>query len=295
MTKAMRIAFLGIGLMGYPMARNCAVAGHRVTAWNRSPDKLAGLDAFGIRSAGSVADAVTDAEVVISIVSDGKATDALIADAAASLPPGAIWVDMSSTKPTEALGHQTALDAVGCGFLDAPVSGGTKGADAATLAIMAGGDGQAFARVAPVLSAMGRPVLVGPVGSGQLAKLANQAIVAITIGAVAEAMLLLQEGGADPAGVRAALVGGFADSTILQQHGRRMTEGDFVPGGLSRLQVKDLDNVLNEADGLGLRLPLVTHIRDRFARYVSELDGGERDHSGLFEELRDLNGLDLAR
>ncbi|MEX0350116.1 MAG: NAD-binding protein [Paracoccaceae bacterium] len=130
---------------------------------------------------------------------------------------------------------------------------------------------------------------VGPTGAGQLAKLANQTIVAITIGAVAEATLLLEAGGADAAAVREALKGGFADSAILQQHGARMSARDFVPGGPSRLQVKDLDNALAEAKGLGLTLPSALAIRDRFQRYVTELDGADRDHSGLFEELLDLN------
>ncbi len=132
---------------------------------------------------------------------------------------------------------------------------------------------------------------MGPVGAGQLSKLANQAIVACTIGAVAEAMLLLERGGADPAAVRDALKGGFADSTILQQHGARMTTGNFVPGGLTKFQIKDLDNVLGEADGLGLTLPAVTAINDRFKRLRDEMDGGDMDHSAIYLELKDINGL----
>ena len=137
---------------------------------------------------------------------------------------------------------------------------------------------------------MGRPVLVGPSGSGQLAKLANQGIVGVTIGAVAEAMLLLQRGGADPAAVRDALKGGFADSTILQQHGERMTSGNFVPGGLSKFQLKDLNNVMAEAEGLGLSLPMTEGVRDRFAHFVEAMDGADQDHSGLYLELLQRNG-----
>jgi 2-hydroxy-3-oxopropionate reductase len=139
---------------------------------------------------------------------------------------------------------------------------------------------------------MGRPVHVGPVGAGQLAKLANQAIVGITIAAVAEAMLMLQNGGADPAAVRAALKGGFADSTILQLHGARMTAGDFIPGGLCTLQLKDLNNAVSEAESFGLILPTLINTRDRFQRLVTELDGAELDHSALYLELCDQNGLD---
>jgi 2-hydroxy-3-oxopropionate reductase len=136
---------------------------------------------------------------------------------------------------------------------------------------------------------MGRAVHVGPSGSGQLSKLANQAIVAVTIGAVAEAMLMLEEGGANPAAVRDALRGGFADSTILQQHGTRMTTGDFAPGGLSKLQLKDLNNVLAEAGHLDLTLPVTQHIRDRFDHFVHKMDGAELDHAGLYLELKARN------
>jgi 2-hydroxy-3-oxopropionate reductase len=143
-----------------------------------------------------------------------------------------------------------------------------------------------------VLEALGTPVHVGPVGAGQLAKLANQAIVACTIGAVAEAMLLLERGGADPAAVRAALKGGFADSTILQQHGARMTEGDFAPGGLTKFQIKDLDNTLDVADELGLELPSVAAVNARFKVLRDEMAGADMDHSALYLELRRRNGLD---
>lgn len=289
MTQANDIAFLGMGLMGLPMACNLLRAGHSVTAWNRSAGKAAPLESDGAVIAASPSEAVASAQIVISMVSDGAATLALVRDKAVqeALGRGAIWVDMSSTRPEEAREASAALAAHGVDFIDAPVSGGTKGAEAATLAIMAGAKPAQFEAVRPVLQAMGRPVRVGPVGAGQLAKLANQAIVAVTIAAVAEATLLLERGGADPAAVRDALKGGFADSTILQQHGARMSNRDFAPGGLSRLQLKDLENVLVEAGGL--TLPVVQHVRDRFARYVTELDGGERDHSGLFEELLSLN------
>ena len=157
---------------------------------------------------------------------------------------------------------------------------------------MVGGDSANVDRARPVLEAMGRPVHVGPTGAGQLSKLCNQAIVAVTIGAVAEAMLLAEQGGADPAALREALKGGFADSTILQQHGERMTTGNFVPGGLSKFQLKDLDNVLVESAGLGLGLPMVEGVRDRFAHFVEHMDGADKDHSGLYLELRARNGMD---
>ncbi len=284
------VTLLGTGLMGYPMARNIAKAGFDLTVWNRSAEKAAPLAEDGIAVAGSASAAVEGADVVISMVSDGATVGLLVEDeeVRGALKPHATWVDMSSTKPGEARDFAASLSRINVDFLDAPVSGGAKGAADGTLAIMAGGNAEVFARAVPVFDSMGRPTRVGPTGAGQLAKLANQAIVGVTIAAVAEATLLLEEGGADPTAVRAALKGGFADSTILQMHGQRMTDRDFEPGGLSRLQLKDLDNVLAEAEGLSL--PTVKTVRDRFARYVRELGGAERDHAGLFEELLALNG-----
>lgn len=292
MTSPHTIGFLGIGLMGLPMAKNLLAAEYSLSAWNRNPQKATPLAACGATLANDAAEAVRDKDVIISMVSDGAVVNALVADESvrAALKPGAVWIDMSSTKPEDARCAADALASLKVSFLDAPVSGGTKGAEAATLAIMAGGDAEVFDTVTPLLSAMGRPVSVGPVGAGQLAKLANQLIVGSTIAAVAEAMLLLEAGGASPEAVRKALKGGFADSTILQQHGERMTTRDFAPGGLSALQLKDLDNVLAEASAYGLQLPTTQLTRQRFARYVNDLGGADRDHSGLYEELRDLNG-----
>ena len=155
---------------------------------------------------------------------------------------------------------------------------------------MVGGNSSVFKKVEDAFKPLGRAVFVGPVGSGQLAKLANQAIVAITIGAVAEATLLLEEGGADAGAVRDALLGGFADSTILQQHGKRMSDRNFVPGGPSRLHLKDLQNILLEAKALKINLPFSQSAYDRYGRLVGSLEGSELDHSALFLELLDING-----
>lgn len=283
------IAFLGTGLMGAPMARNLLKAGFPLRAWNRTAAKAQALADDGAMVCATPAEAVAGADLVISILADGSATAQVQAapDLRAALKRGALWVEMASVKPAQARAQAADLAGLGVAHLDAPVSGGTKGAEAGTLAIMVGGPAADFDRARPALAAMGNPVLVGPSGAGQLAKLANQAIVGITIGAVAEAMLLLERGGADPAAVRQALKGGFADSTILQQHGARMTGRDFEPGGLSRLQLKDLDNVLEEARAHSLTLPMTTEIRDRFARFCAELGGADKDHSGLFLELLD--------
>nr|WP_299146077.1 NAD(P)-dependent oxidoreductase [uncultured Tateyamaria sp.] len=281
-----KVALLGTGLMGFPMARNLAQAGVVVTAWNRTQAKADPLTANGAKVVAKASDAVTDADIIITMMSDGPTVLAMIKEVSWALGAGALWIDMSSTKPAEAREARALLEAEGVAFLDAPVSGGTKGAEAASLAIMAGGEAADFDRAAPVLGVMGRPVHVGPTGTGQLSKLCNQTIVAVTIGAVAEAMLLAEEGGADPAALRAALKGGFADSVILQQHGERMTTGNFEPGGLSKFQLKDLDNVLGEAESVGLSLPMTQGVRDRFAHFVDHMDGADRDHSGLYLELK---------
>ncbi|MDG1532068.1 MAG: NAD(P)-dependent oxidoreductase [Paracoccaceae bacterium] len=295
MSEITKIALLGTGLMGFPMTQNLLKAGYEVTVWNRSMAKAEPLVRDGAILASSPAEAVLGKDFVITMLSDGAAVGALIADAnvQSALNKGAIWLDMSSIKPAEAREHVEFLASIGVGHLDAPVSGGTKGAEAASLAIMVGGKATAFATAEPIFAAMGRPVHVGPTGAGQLSKLANQTIVAVTIGAVAEAMLLAEQGGADPAALRKALKGGFADSVILQQHGERMSTGNFAPGGLSKFQLKDLDNVLAEASGLDLTLPVTQHIRDRFEHFVHEMDGADMDHSGLYLELKKQNGMDI--
>ena len=280
----MKVALLGTGLMGAPMARNVAKGDHEVAVWNRTRAKAEALSDVA-RVADDAADAVRGAEVVITMLSDGPSVRALVLEGgvAEAMERAAILVDMSSIKPAEAREHASALRERGLDHLDAPVSGGTKGAEAGTLAIMAGGEEAAFESARPVLETMGRPTRVGPDGAGQLAKLCNQTIVAVTIGVVAEAVMLAQRGGADADAVREALKGGFADSTILQQHGGRMTARDFEPGGLSKLQLKDLDNALDAAGDLAL--PLTEQVRGRFAALVNEMDGADLDHSALYLEL----------
>ena len=286
------IGFLGTGLMGGPMIRRLAAAGFTVRVWNRSRAKAEALAASGAVVCDTPAEAARGASHLVTMLTDGPAVAAALFSlgAAEALDEGATVIDMSSIKPSETRDHFTRLAARGIHHLDAPVSGGTRGAEAGTLAIMAGGDADIFEAAKPVFAPLGRAVRVGPAGSGQLAKLANQAIVGIAIGAVAEATLLVSEGGGDLAAFRDALKGGFADSAILQQHGRRMQEMDFAPGGRSAVQVKDLDNVLAEAKALGLTLPLVQAVRDRFVRMIAARDGGDLDHSALFLDLLDLNG-----
>ncbi len=293
MTTSRKITLIGTGLMGVPMSRNLLKAGHDLTVWNRTLARAEPLAKDGATVAPDAMTAITGAEFVITMLSDGFASGAVIEEALAAkaLSPGAVWIDMSSAKPEHARAQAKLLESLGFAHLDAPVSGGTKGAEAASLAIMVGGKADTYQTARAILEAMGRPVHVGPSGAGQLSKLANQTIVAVTISAVAEAMLLAEQGGADPAAVRAALKGGFADSVILQQHGERMTTGNFEPGGLTKFQVKDLNNTLDEAASLGLTLPATESVRDRFQHFIDAMDGAEKDHSGLYLELKARNGL----
>ena len=261
MTEAMKpkIAFLGTGLMGAPMCRCLLKAGFELSVWNRSIVKAEALQVDGATLAETPIAAVKGAEIVITMLSDGPAVSDLMFDqgVAEAITEGATRIDMSSIGADEAMEHAERHLARGVAYLDAPVSGGTKGATAGELAIMAGGAAETFAAMEPVFAAMGRATHVGPNGCGQLSKLANQVIVAITIGAVSEALILAGGGGADRAQVREALQGGFASSRILSEHGQRMVQRQFEPGGPAKFQVKDLKNALAAAERLGLDLSLI--------------------------------------
>ena len=229
----MKIAVLGIGLMGFPMARRLCQAGHTVHVWNRTFAKAQLLAPFGAVVHTTPAQAVADAEITITMLDHGAVVGQVLFEpgTVAALPRGSLLIDMSSIKPTEARDHAARLSEKGVDYLDAPVSGGTLGADQGTLAVMVGGKASSFERAQAVFKVFGRATHVGPTGSGQLAKLANQMIVGVTIGAVAEALLMCEKGGADMAKVRDAITGGFADSRILQVHGQRMVDRDFAPRG----------------------------------------------------------------
>lgn len=283
-----RIAVLGTGLMGAPMARNILRAGYRVTAWNRSRAKAEAV--VGAAIADSPAEAVREADIVVLMLENGGIVEEVLfgSGTAEAIPPGTIVVDMSSIKPAEAQDHAARLAERGVAHVDAPVSGGTVGAEAGNLAIMAGGEAEAFAKAEAVLAAMGRPVHVGPHGAGQLAKLANQIIVGVTIGAVAEALMLAARGGADPAKVRQALRGGFAESRILDLHAERMIARDFTTRGRSVTHLKDLDNALDAGQRLALAEIPYTALTAGLFRGLLE-HAGDLDHSGLLVELERRN------
>jgi len=286
------VAVLGIGLMGHPMARRLCAAGLRVQVWNRSPAKAQALEALGAIASANPADAVRGANIVITMLQDGPAVEDVLFNQGTTqgLQPGTLVVDMSSIQPRQARDHAARLAALQVDCLDAPVSGGTVGAEAGTLAIMAGGRAADFERARPVLEVLGRPTHVGPTGSGQLAKLANQMIVGITIGAVAEALLFAARGGADMGKVREAISGGFADSRILQVHGQRMVERDFAKRAAVTVQLKDMRNAVATAQETGFEAP----ITQLFAQLFEEATAhglGDLDHSALFVELASRNGM----
>jgi len=289
------ITFLGMGLMGAPMAMNLAKAGFDLTVWNRTPAKTEPLSNLGAKIATTASNAATEADVVITMLPGGPAVGDLLFDqgVAAAMKPGATVVDMSSIPPHAAVEFADKLDKFGIEWLDAPVSGGTKGAESGTLSVMVGGEPEVFARCDLVFEPLGRAILVGSAGAGQTTKLANQIIVAAAIGGVAEALILTNAAGLDPEIVRKALSGGFAESRVLNEHGRRMTDRDFIPGGTVELQLKDLDNALVEAAELGLDLPLTANITTLF-RGLADSGYGGSDHSALFLELERINSMHTA-
>ena len=288
----LNIAVLGIGLMGFPMAKRLCEAGHRVTAWNRSIEKAQRLLNSGAMVASTPAEAVAQADLVICLLENGEVVGNVLFNqgAANAMRPGTLVIDMSSIRPDQARDHAQRLRALGLHHVDAPVSGGTVGAEAGTLAIMAGGDATQVERARPVLEKLGRLTRVGPSGAGQLAKLANQMIVGITIGAVAEALLLCEKGGADMAKVREAIGGGFAESRILQLHGQRMVERDFTKRGALSVQLKDMRNAMTTADSMGFDAPITGLFEQLFAQAAAS-GYADLDHSALFMELARRNEM----
>jgi len=284
------IGFIGIGLMGLPMAKNILKSGYKLLVHNRSREKLKPLKQSGAQIATSIGNLVSNSKVIITMLTDDKAVDEVIGskEFSNSLKTGSIVVDMSSTKPTTATKHANNLKLKKIHFLDAPVSGGTIGANEASLAIMVGGEQNAFNKVNKILKTMGNPTLVGPSGSGQVSKLANQIIVGLTIGAVAEAVTLCEKAGANPNKMIEALSGGWADSKVLKTHGKRMIDKDFTPKGKTSVHLKDMNNILECAYNYNLHLPISKLVKEMYKSLV-ENGYGEIDHSSLYKEIERLN------
>jgi 2-hydroxy-3-oxopropionate reductase len=280
-----RVGVIGLGIMGRPMARNLLAAGFHLTVHSRSTDPVDELVEAGASRASSPAEVAAASDVTITMLPDTPDVELVIAGpdgVAAGVAPGSLVIDMSTIdpEPTRRLAAGLAERAVT--MLDAPVSGGERGAIDAALSIMVGGDAAAFARARPVFEALGKTVVhVGPSGAGQVCKACNQLVVAATIEAVAEALALAERSGVDASKVREALLGGFAGSKILEVHGQRMLDRTFEPGFRARLHAKDARIVLDAARDVGASVPSFSAVAEQLDRLVAE-GGGELDHAALF-------------
>lgn len=287
-----RVAFIGTGLMGSRMAARLLDAGHPVTVRNRSPEKVAPLVARGARDSASVADAVADAEVVITSLAGADAIDEVYFGAQGivpNAPRGSLLVDTSSLGPELArAAHRRLAEAGYPHHLDAPVSGGVGGAEAGTLSIMVGGAEADVARAGPVLDVLGNVFHLGGPGAGQVCKMINQTIVHIYIGAVTEGLMLAAAQGVDAGKVRDAIEGGFCRSLILENHGARMVERNFVPGGPLEYSVKDLHQAVETAGAASLELPLAQSVLEGYRR-LAESGRARLDHIALLLAYEEAN------
>jgi 2-hydroxy-3-oxopropionate reductase len=284
------IGFIGIGLMGFPMAKNLLKSGYNLKAFNRTQNKSDKLKEFGAEISTSIKDAVTNSDVIITMLTDDAAVEKVMSseEFISNIKEGATVIDMSSVNPVLTIKYSKKLKEKKINYLDAPVSGGTIGSEEATLAIMVGGDEETFNNCYELLKKMGNPTLVGPVSSGQISKLANQIIVGVTIGAVAEAITLCEKSGTNPNKMIEALSGGWADSKILQTHGKRMIDKDFTPKGKTTTQLKDMTNIVNAGKAVETHLPISSLIKEMYKDLVA--DGhGNTDHSSLYNAIEKIN------
>ena len=286
----MKIAFIGTGLMGFPMASNLLKKKLNLKVFSRTLDKAKPLEKLGAIISNSLAEAVKDADIIITMLTDDEAVKKVLGNKEFldNLKISSTVIDMSSIKPKNAIQFGKVLKEKSIHFLDAPVSGGTIGAEDGSLAIMVGGEQKVFDHVYNTLNIMGNPTLVGPIGSGQVSKLANQIIVGVTIGAVAEAIILCERAGVDANKFIKALSGGFADGKILQNHGKRMIDKNFSPGGKVSTHLKDMNNILESASNFKTKLPISKLIQEMFNSWVER--GNENDdHSAVYNEIENQN------
>ena len=286
----MKICFIGTGLMGFPMAKNLLKKDLSIKIFSRTLAKAKPLEEFGGTITKSISEAVKDTDIIFTMLSDDDAVEKVLGsqELLNNLKPSSTVIDMSSIKPKIAIKYGDLLSKKNVSFLDAPVSGGTIGAEEGSLAIMVGGDQKVFDNVFDILKIMGNPTLVGPIGSGQVSKLANQIIVGITIGAVAEAITLCEKAGVDANKFIKALSGGFADGKILQNHGKRMIDKDFSPKGKVSTHLKDMNNIIECASGFNTQLPISNLIQSMFKSLVDQGNAND-DHSALYKEIENQN------
>ena len=286
----MKIGFIGLGIMGRPMALNLLKGGHEVTVWARRSVSMQPLIEAGAKAASGPAQAAVGNELVISMVADAPDVEEVMRAVAQGAAPGLVAVDMSTIAPTAAKRIGEMLAAAGVDFIDAPVSGGEVGAIAGNLSIMAGGSEAGFARALPAFQCMGKNIVhVGAAGAGQVAKAANQIVTGMGVLAVAEAMAFAAKNGVDGGKVREALLGGFAYSRILENHGQRMLDRNFKPGFKSWMHEKDLNIVMQTAHELGLCLPGSAATAQMFNAMVGS-GLGEEDSIAVLKLLETLSG-----
>ena len=282
-----KVGFVGLGLMGLPMAKNVLKKKYPLIVWNRSTKNLKKIKKFGAKISQNLVDLPDQCQVIIMMLANDSVSLKLSKVLNKKLKKGQILIDMSSTKKKTALKIAKKVEANKAYFLDAPVSGGTAGAKNAKLAIMVGGEKKIFNKINNLFKSMGKAIYVGKTGSGQVAKLANQAIVGITIGAVSEALILSKAAGADPKAVREAIKTGFAGSPILENHGKRILENNFKPGGKCSTQLKDMNNIVETAKNYKVHLPLSEKIKKLYALMVKQ-GKSNLDHSALYLLLKRL-------
>jgi len=292
MTK--RIGFIGLGLMGKPMARNLMKSGFDLIVHNRSRAVVDQLVSEGADPADSPKEAAAAADVVITMLpEDSHVTEVVTAanGVSESIRPDSVLVDMSTISPTTTRRLAARVAARGAHMLDAPVSGGVEAASTASLTIMVGGKAEIFERVLPVFQKLGKNINhIGDHGAGQVTKAANQIIVGLTIQAVAEALIFAKKSGVDPAKVRRAIMGGYAQSRVLELHGQRMLDRNFQPGGKVRSHRKDIEIVLSVAREMGICLPGTAMISQLFNAVVAH-DGSDWDHSAIVTVLESMTDV----
>ena len=280
-----KVGFIGLGLMGLPMAKNILKKKYPLVTWSRSKKNYKKIQKLGAKNCQNLIDLPAKCQVIIMMLVDDKVCMQISNRLKNKLKKGQILIDMSSTKKKTAIKIEKNISPNKAHFLDAPVSGGTVGAEKGTLAIMAGGKKRIFNKVKNLLNTMGKVTYVGKTGSGQVAKLANQAIVGITIGAVSEALILSKAAGANPRAVREAIKNGFAGSPILENHGKRILENNFKPGGKCSTQLKDMENIIQTARDSNVHLPISDKVKKLYALMVKQ-GKSNLDHSALYLLLK---------
>ena len=285
--RKLKVGFVGVGLMGLPMVKNIAKHNYPLVVWNRSTKNLKKITNQKTKVCQNLIDLPNQCQIIIMMLSNDKVCLEISKELSKKIKKNQILIDMSSTKQKTAIKIEKKINSKGGYFLDAPVSGGTLAAENGKLAIMVGGEKTIFEKTKNLLKSMGTVTYVGKTGSGQVAKLANQAIVGITIGAVSEALILAEAAGVDPKAVRKAIKNGFAGSPILEIHGKRILEKNFEPGGRCSTQLKDMNNIIETAKNHKIHLPLSEKIKKLYEIIVKE-GKSSLDHSALYLLIKKL-------